>query len=329
EEAAAVSSEDTASATEPIAEGANGARLTDEEAFAIGDRCARGLQRLYLDYLYFEEDRLLLKPTGNTAYAAFETEGFSDGEFLFYEVSSDTIRTYDELEAVFNASCTEEYTKKLLSGESVFYKSVDGRLFMYPTENCFMGFRNVYLTDRERRGEDEIVFTFAEIADDLLAVSPSAFYAADYERDPSYDRAFTMTVVRREGEWLISDCGDAAAIGYLYRADTFGERGEYGDEEARRLAEKFASEIKRAFLDDPSEGELTEGYESLRLIDWYRWGKELRFVYRAEGGDPAVDPDDRYLGFSLADRDGAWQLEACDRPEVFGYCYAPPDEPRA
>lgn len=375
--------------------------FTDEEAFELGDSCARSLQRLFLDYLYYEEGFIKLKSTGNKKYAAFDAEEHSEGEFLFFEVESDTIKTFDELKATFNEFCTEEYTQRLLQKDSVFYKDIDGKIYMFPTEKCFIGSKNAYITDWEQRGEDEIVFTLIDIADDSLGVDPIEYYSEDYVRDTSYDRPFTMTVVRRDGKWLISDCDEASVIGYVYRADTFGEYGEYGEEDALRLADKFAPKIKEAFLDYcqydreklalkpngekkvieddywektytaigvesdtvktyenletalsesftpqgisclltypdnfhkymdidgalymiPSEESFEEAYENVRLINWHRWGNHLTFIYYAEGGNPDSDPNDRYIGFSIADWNGEWRIESCSRPDVFGYCY--------
>ena len=237
--------------TENAAEPAETAEplFTDEEAFALGDSCAKDLQRLYLDYLYFEEEFLKLQPTGNTEYAAYDEEESPDSRFLYFEVESDTIRSFDELKAVFREFCTEKYAMKLLQKESVHYKDIDGKLYMLPTELCFMGIRDAYLTSWEQRGEDEIVFMFTYIGDDLLEVDPSVYYAEDYVHDTNYDHPFTMTVIRQDGKWLISDCDDPSIIGYVYRADTFGERGECGGEEARRLADEFSAKIKETFLD--------------------------------------------------------------------------------
>ena len=183
----------------------------NEELFAIGDALATSFSELFLDYLQFEESRQKLK----TSYPYVEYE--CEGEVLtFAKISDDSIHTISDLYAVFGEVCTAEYCEKLLTKTSVIYKDIGGSLYRTDTMACFsQPSYDTYFTKAERSG-DSIVFTLADVAGE---------YNSDgtFIRDEEWDKTYALTAVCENGKWLISDCEDAALLGYCYNGRTLPE----------------------------------------------------------------------------------------------------------
>lgn len=180
--------------------------LTDtegDEMMELGDRLARELKELYRDYLHWDGAICLEK---GEAVKELELNGVKT---QYEKVLDDEISTYSDLERVFTETCTRAYSQELLTRGSVVYRDFDGSL--YVSDNSY-GFGemtyNTYISGYELNG-DIVVFTLVNMScswDD----SKGLYHVSEY------DSEFTMTAMKVDGEWRISECDNAVLIGCCY-----------------------------------------------------------------------------------------------------------------
>ncbi len=218
-------------ATEPTSE--------ERSLFSQADECARDFQKLFLNYLQNDPDKLCL--TLEKAPSAYSSS--------YYSVVDDEIKGLKDIKGILREYCTEELSEKLLKDalyledEKGLYKGTrEGGSLAEQTYGC-------YISDCFLK-EDKMLVEFTEIGTDN---EDFEIDREKYRQTPERDRRFIMTLVRDNGKWLISDCGVyKEIIGYAYRSDIAMSSAEGAQPPAATdpfaAADKSVQNFKSLFL---------------------------------------------------------------------------------
>lgn len=179
----------------------------DTDRISVADEYAQAFQSLFLNYLQSEEQKLSVKVDIN------RSNGVTD-LLTFYPVIDDNIKCYNDLKSIFTEYCTDEYAEGLLN--DALYRDFDGMLYKAESELAPMVTFGCYISGCVLDGNIMTV-EFTEIGADNELFD---YDKEVYNRSPSHDIHFNMTLVWENEKWLISGCDTyEAVIGYAYRPD--------------------------------------------------------------------------------------------------------------
>lgn len=174
----------------------------DEDMIALGNQLAKQLQMLYLDYLQYGysklsvsidlHDIITIKTVDENGYAIYK---------FYNKVTSET--SYDELYDKFNDYCTSDYSEELLNNTTHSYMDCDGQLYVSWKDGVVSGFLESKIDSYIIDG-DIITFYFVSEID------------GNYIGKSQLDGKFSLTLMKQNNKWLISDCSDVTMLGCFY-----------------------------------------------------------------------------------------------------------------
>lgn len=187
----------------------------DTDCLAVANEITIAFQTLYRNYLQVEESELSFKIDRNSTDVYFD-----DRPGLGYiPVIDGEIRCCDDLKRILTEYCTDEFAVELLKEAN--YRDFEGRLYR-PREDGRVGIGKAQFgcyIDESTRNHKEMTVSFISIG------AENENFDIDlerYSRMTTYDQPFEMTLVWKNGKWLISglsSLGWADTIAFSYRED--------------------------------------------------------------------------------------------------------------
>jgi|GEM_PF-2236133 len=179
--------------------------MTDEEVYELAMKRGDELSRLFLDFLNFSMRHVSFSCDYKDRKIGEHVGYFGKvSQFEFYKVNHDTIKTYNDLLALFNKTCTPEYSEFLLKHASHQFTDIDGEIYFIET-----------MKTRPVRSDEEVVYNSFEVQGEEIklnfTVNMNFIYTQEIE--PSYED-YSIFLKNIDGEWLVSGCTDVHTHGY-------------------------------------------------------------------------------------------------------------------
>jgi hypothetical protein len=171
--------------------------MTDDEVYELAIKRADELSALWMDFLQYDDSQLIITYDKNDWAREEYTDPNTGQEYndVFFAVTNENFKTYDDIFKIFNQTCTPDYSDTLLKySYGTAYAEIDGKLYISDTILC--------RGPLESLGGEYISY---EVVGDKIKLNfiVRTFYEnVDYATEDEY----SIFLENIESEWLISDC---------------------------------------------------------------------------------------------------------------------------